>query len=295
MSTAIVYNKSIEDMFFDMVFSIKKELENLGEDCFLIDNISLAALSDEEINFKKCIFFDKDIIQGMRLELLGVRLFNNIGSIELCDDKRKCNELIKRDFRVPETIYYPLVFKENDTFFSNFANKVSEKLSLPLIAKTAFGSGGEQVFLLKSIEEVINFQKKYYKVPHLYSKFIEESKGKDIRVYVVGEKVVASMLRENENDFRSNIIMGGHGSPFKISEEIKETAINLCKLLGLDFAGIDFLFSNDGNHYVCEVNSNAIFTAISKICNINIAKEIAQWVKEMKSGPGLEDIYFADL
>ena len=283
MSVAVIYNKSIEETFSSMVNDLKREFETLGEDCFVIDNITLGKLPDKAISFEKCVFFDKDCVQGMRLELLGVKLFNNIGSIELCDDKRKCTEFLKKDFKLPETVCYPLIFRPDSDFFVQFAKETSERLSLPLIAKKAFGSWGEQVYLLNTVDEIIDFQQMNWSVPHLYCRFIKESRGRDLRVYVVGEEAAGAMLRENKFDFRSNIACGGSGQAFPLSAEIEKTAVDICRYLSLDFGGVDFLYSEDGGMYVCEVNSNAMFTTINQVCGVNIAKKIAGHVVNSRS------------
>lgn len=283
MSVAIVYNHSLQNLFGKIAESICKEVQAIGEESFVIDNFTLSKIPDDKINFSKCIFFDKDIIQGIRLEMLGVRLFNNIGAIEACDDKRRSTELLRHDFKVPKTIYYPLIFKHDSIFFEAFANEIAKQLSLPVVAKAAFGSLGMQVFLLNTVNEIIEFQNKYYPTPHLYSEFIKESRGRDMRVYIVGGKICASMIRENKNDFRSNISLGGKGIPFQPSEQISLLAADICNTLSLDFAGIDLLFSDDDKPYICEVNSNAMFTETDKICKTNIAAEIAAYVVNTQS------------
>ena len=102
--------------------------------------------------------------------------------------------------------------------------------------------------------------------------------GEDIRVIVIGGKYVCAMKRTNPDDFRSNIGLGGHGENF----EADNALINLCervaKILKLDYCGIDILTDDEGNRYVCEVNSNAFFAEAEKVCKVNIAKKFADMV-----------------
>ena len=108
-------------------------------------------------------------------------------------------------------------------------------------------------------------------------KFIASSKGKDIRINVVGDKAIVSMLRENKDDFRSNISNGGTGSLYQPEQAYLDLAIKASKALGLDFAGVDVLFGEDGP-IVCEVNSNPQFASTLKATGVNLANYIADYI-----------------
>lgn len=275
--TLLLYNKSIENAFLPLCLKLEEEFLKLGENCRIADNRTVWKM--EEPDFENCVFLDKDMILGQRLEQKGVRLFNNLGSIELCDDKRKTAEYLKGSFKIPETVCYPLTYREDPDFFESFADQVTEILRLPVVAKLAYGSWGEQVFLLQNKQEIIDFQKKYYTVPHLYCKFIKESRGRDLRVYFADGKAVAAVKRENKHDFRSNIALGGSGKNHILTENEKKTAEEVCRFMSLDFGGVDLLFSEDGEPYICEVNSNAMFTATQAVTGVNIARRIAEGIK----------------
>ncbi|PWM46149.1 MAG: RimK family alpha-L-glutamate ligase [Clostridiales bacterium] len=274
MKTGIIINHSYPG-FYNMSTTLKKDLENLGNEVFILTNKDALIKSDEELDFDKCIFFDKDVPLGLRLEMLGIRLYNNIGSIELCDDKRRTYELIRRDFKTPLTFPAPLSFTNSNC--TDFLNTVEHSLGFPLVAKFAYGSLGKEVFLLNNRIELDSFYNKNYNTPHLYQKFISESTGKDIRVYVIGGKACAAMTRENRNDFRANIALGGTAKPFELNPDIAELCENVASLLGLDFCGVDLLFSDDG-YYICEVNSNAMFTHISTVTNVNLSQILAEHI-----------------
>lgn len=278
--TLLIYNKSIETAFLPLCEKIQKEFQRLEEPCRIFDNRTAQQIKKDDLFFENCVFLDKDAVLGQRLEQWGVRLFNNLGSIELCDDKRKTAEFLQGTFKIPETVCYPLLYAPDPPFFEQFAAETAEKLTLPLVAKLAFGSWGQQVFLLHSIAEIIDFQKKYYAVPHLYCRFIQESAGRDLRVYYADGKAVAAVKRENKTDFRSNIALGGIAENHEFTEQERQTAEEACRFLNLDFGGVDLLFSEDGFPYVCEVNSNAIFTATEEISGVNIARHIAEGIKK---------------
>ncbi len=271
---AVLYNRSLESIFGNQARAVARELDC---PCYYTDE--LLFLKDEEIEFEKCVYFDKDVIPGLRLELLGIRLYNNIGSIELCDDKRRTGELLRRDLCIPETITSPLFFSDNSDFRKTFAGRVGKKLGYPLVAKLAFGSLGQQVKLLQTEEELLNCSKDWKEKPHLFQKYVKSSKGKDVRIYVVGGNVVAAMERYNPNDFRSNIGAGGRGTKIKPPQEFEQAAVDACQLLGLDFGGVDLLYGENGEPVVCEVNSNALFNELNAVCDVNIEKHIADTVR----------------
>lgn len=277
----LVHNHSVKH-FTAQCGAVSRELEKRGCLTRILSNSELS-LMKELPSAGKCVFYDKDIPLGLRLELKGMRLFNSIGAVELCGDKCRSYEMLS-EFPQPETLIYPKTFFPDDKFFGDYSEYVVQTLSLPVIAKLADGSQGREVFLLKTFDEVTEFQKRYYKIPHLYQKFIEASKGTDIRVFVIGCEVYASMIRSNPNDFRSNIALGGKAKKTEIGKDIKELCVSVTSFLGLDFAGLDILLGKDGEPYICEVNSNALFTTLSSVCEVNIAAGIAEHVLKAKNG-----------
>ncbi len=274
MKTAIIVNHSYNG-FIKMAETLKKDLSLLGCDTDIITNKNAILKDDTELDFDKCVFFDKDVPLGLRLEMSGIRLYNNIGSIELCDDKRRTYELLRKDFPTPLSYPAPLSFSYTEC--ADFFDEIETRLGFPLIAKFAYGSLGNEVFLLHSRNEAESFYMKNYTVPHLYQKFINESAGKDLRVYVVAGKARAAVLRENKHDFRANIALNGTAVPFELTENISSLCENAASALGLDFCGVDILFSDNG-YLICEVNSNAMFTKISAVTGINLSYILAEHI-----------------
>ena len=111
-------------------------------------------------------------------------------------------------------------------------------------------------------------------------KFIASSRGRDLRINVVGGMVIATMYRYNDNDFRSNISNGGSMKPYEPTSEQKDVAIKAARVLGLDFAGVDVMFGENGMPIVCEVNSNPHFKSTMECTGINMAEHIMQHIAE---------------
>ena len=163
---------------------------------------------DEKVDF--IIFWDKDIYLAQRLETQGYKLYNNAKAIELCDNKILMYQaLAAANIRIPRTFIAPKTFEGLNYSKRDFVNEVTKEIGLPMVIKEAYGSFGEQVYLANSLEEANKIIDQIGYKDFLMQEYIASSKGKDIRINVVGNKAIVSMLRENQNDFRSNISNGG--------------------------------------------------------------------------------------
>lgn len=260
---------------------IAEELSLLGASVEIRKNFNLAAISGDRVvvsgRYDFCVFLDKDNVAARLLEKSGLRLFNRAAAIEVCDDKMLTNvALAGAGFNVPDCIYAPLCYHADSNINGEFLKDVGEKLGFPLVAKINFGSLGTGVTLIKNAEELTAYEKKNLALPHFYQRFIDCGCGQDIRVIVVGGRVVCAMKRRNERDFRSNIELGGTGERYVCDGELAEKCVNIAKTLGLDYCGVDILTGKDGGYYVCEVNSNAFFAAAERVCGVNVAKAYAE-------------------
>ena len=224
------------------------------------------------------IFWDKDIYLAERLEKEGVRLFNSARAVLLCDNKiLMYQELASKGIKIPRTFIAPKTFEGLNYSKRDFLNNVIEKIGFPIVVKEAYGSFGEQVYLAIDEESLNNIVDQIGYKDFLMQEFIASSKGKDIRINVVGNKAIVSMFRQNDNDFRSNISSGGHGEKYEPDEEYLEMAIKATQALGLDFAGVDVLFGEDGP-IICEVNSNPQFASTLKATCVNLADSIVEYI-----------------
>lgn len=263
-------------------------LYKLLSDAFDKNNISLEIKRAEDISLEVgksitskpdfVIFWDKDIYLAERLESNGIRLFNNSRAINLCDNKiLMYQELAKNGINIPRTFIAPKTFEGLNYSKRAFLNSVINEIGLPIVIKEAYGSFGEQVYLANNLQEANRIIDRLGYKDFLIQEFIASSKGKDIRINVVGDKAAASMLRENKNDFRSNISNGGNGTNYSPKQEYIDLAIKAKKALGLDFAGVDVLFGENGP-IICEINSNPQFASTLKATGINLADEIVEYI-----------------
>ena len=192
------------------------------------------------------LFWDKDIYLAQRLENLGIKLFNSSRAIELCDNKiLMYQELAKHNIRIPKTFIAPKTFEGLGYTNLSFIDDIANQIGYPLVIKETYGSYGEQVYLAKNKEEAASIINKIGYKDFLVQEFIKSSSGKDIRVNVVRDQQIVSILRENKTDFRSNISIGGVGSRFEPEQEYVDLAIKASLALGLDFSGVDVMFGEN--------------------------------------------------
>ena len=242
--------------------------------------VDVEELKKNASNVDFVLFWDKDIRLAYLMEEFGYRLFNSARAIEVCDDKSLTFlELIKADVLMPKTVIAPKTFENVNYTETGFVDGVIDKLGLPLVVKECFGSFGMQVYLVKSKEELVAKLVETSPKPLIFQEFIAESKGRDVRLQVIGNQVVASMYRYSDSDdFRANLSIGGKMKQYVPTKEQERIALECCKAIGLDFAGVDLLFGEDGKTYVCEVNSNAHFKNIYDCTNVNAATLIMKHI-----------------
>ncbi len=152
----------------------------------------------------------------------------------------------------------------------------------PLVVKLLEGTQGKGVVLAetnKAAEALIEAFREM-KANFLVQEFVKEANGTDIRCFVVGDKVVASMLRRaKEGEFRSNLHRGGIAEKIKITPQERETAVKAAKALGLNVAGVDLLRSSHGPS-IMEVNSSPGLEGIENTTKIDVAGLIVEFIEK---------------
>ncbi len=227
------------------------------------------------------LFWDKDVLLASYLESLGIPVFNSACSIALCDDKGKTFLALKDSgLPLPKTILAPFTYDNIGYNSFDFVDRVIEELSLPLVLKENYGSFGMQVYLIHTREELVEKLKEISPKPCLFQRFLSARAGNDVRLQVVGDRVICAMERYSDGDFRANITIGGHMRAYTPTKEEEEMAICAAKTLGLTFGGVDIIYDVDGPK-LCEVNSNAHFKNILDCTGVNAASEIIACIAEI--------------
>lgn len=222
------------------------------------------------------ILWDKDVRLGYQLQRLGIRVFNPPEAIEICDDK-SLTHMALTGLPMPPTIIVPTTYKYVGYGDMSFVDKAVEYLGLPMIIKECRGSFGKQVYLVETTAQAKEMILAREATPMLMQRAMTESFGRDIRIYLVGGRVIAAMERRNDGDFRANIANGGSSAAYTPTTEESELAVSAVQRLGLDFAGVDILQS-DGGPLICEVNSNAHFHGMEQCTGADVAGAIMEHI-----------------
>jgi ribosomal protein S6--L-glutamate ligase len=212
--------------------------------------------------------------------MMGVFAVNESQALARSRDKLRCMQLLAR-----KGIGLPV------TGFAHSTKDVRGVIDLvggaPLVVKLTEGTQGIGVVLCetdKAAESVIEaFRGLDANI--LVQEFIKEAKGADIRAFVVGDKIVASMLRQGApGEFRSNLHRGGTAAKVRLTPEERSTAVRASKSMGLRVSGVDLLRSNHGP-VVMEVNASPGLEGIEKSTGVDVAGAIIEHI-EKNAAPG---------
>lgn len=218
-------------------------------------------------------FYGTAVLRHM--ETMGMYVLNESIAIARSRDKFRSLQLLAR-----KGIPMPL------TSFAQSPDDTDDLIRMvggaPLIIKLLEGTQGKGVVLAESHQSavsIINAFKEMH-VNILVQEFIEESRGMDIRCFVIGDKVVAAIKRQaKDGEFRANVHQGGKAHKIKLSPQERLIAVAAAKTMGLKVAGVDLLRSNKGP-LVLEINSSPGLEAIEKTTQVNIAGKIIQFIEK---------------
>ncbi len=270
---------------------LKSEFNKLGVDIEIVsDGYARVALKSDgaEIDLDATdfgIYLDKDKYLSQILTKSGIRLFNTHQAVRVCDDKAETYiALAGNGISFPKTVFGALCYSPDKLVLESSADMIIAKLGCPVIVKECFGSMGKGVYKAENKNELLEIMEKVKLKPHLFQEYIPFAKGVDVRVIVIGGRVVASMERRNTEDFRSNVAQGGTGVKIDLPINFKNVAERASKVLGLDYCGVDLLYGKNGEPVVCEVNSNAFISGIEKATGVNVAKIYAEHIINVIKG-----------
>ena len=272
------------EQYLQQPLRLREEFEKLGVVVDVKRNDEFLRIEDGKVKtplseYDFCVYLDKDKYVLKGLDKLGLPLFNGMEGVLDCDDKMLTYlSLEGTGIPMPKTLAGLCCFSFKEEIKEGSLQRIEKELSYPIVVKESFGSLGQGVYLVKDRIDLLDLMNKLKCRPHLFQEYISDSYGKDVRVIVVGNKVLGGMLRTSNGDFRSNLGAGGKGDKYELSVEMKEVALKVAFALKLDYCGIDFLLKKDGNFVLCEVNSNAFFSGFEKVTGVNVAKEYAEYI-----------------
>lgn len=218
-----------------------------------------------------------------QFEQMDVVVANTSNGITNSRDKlRSLQILSKHNIGIPETTF---VRDRRDVL------PAIERIGgAPVIIKLLEGTQGVGVILAETVKtaEAIIETLRSANQNVLIQKFVAESKGRDIRAFVVGDQVIAGMRRVAQGEeFRSNVHRGGKAEMVELDETFKETAIRSAQIMGLRVAGVDMLEGKDGPQ-VMEVNSSPGLEGIEGATQLDIAGAIIDYIAAQVKFPEMD-------
>ena len=199
-----------------------------------------------------------DYLISKQLEMLGVTCFNNSTLTQIANDKNLCYQYVSQ-----------VDIKIQDTFFS--VDSINNfNYSFPLVLKNPTGRGGNEVFLINDEDELTE---KLLEYPNAtLQEYCSTNKPRDLRVYVIGNKIVQGILRIGEYDFRANYSLSHNAQVYYFSALELEYIQKVINLFKIDYAGIDFLINDNGELIFNEIEDAVGARALYELTDINIAE-----------------------
>lgn len=206
------------------------------------------------------------------LEQEGVRVFNSSRVTEIANNKGKNYEFLKDV--VP---FLPIKYKDNITI-----SKISDNgFTYPYIIKSCKGHGGSQVFMVHNKQEKEQALQDMNGDNYIIQQCCSDL-GRDVRVYIIGNKIVAAVLRTSENSFKSNFSLGGKVQQYQLNSKEINMVNAITQKLPMDYAGIDFTFHN-GKAVFNEIEDAVGARMLYQVTDIDIVQKYTDYiVKEMK-------------
>jgi ribosomal protein S6--L-glutamate ligase len=209
------------------------------------------------------------------MESMGMYTLNESIAISRSRDKFRALQLLARKgIPLPRTSF---ALSPDDT--EDLIRMVG---GAPLVIKLLEGTQGKGVILADSHQSAVSIINAFKEMATniLVQEFIEESRGTDIRCFVINDKVVAAIKRQaKEGEFRANFHQGGKALKVKLSPQERAIAVAAARTMGLKVAGVDLIRSNHGP-LVLEINSSPGLEGIEKATHINIAGKIIQYIEK---------------
>lgn len=218
-----------------------------------------------------------------QFEQMGVFSLNSSSAIGAARDKLRSTQILSRhQVGIPPTAF------ARDR--ANLAQSIEAVGGAPVVIKLLEGAQGIGVILAETnkVAEAIIETLHSTRQDVVIQRFVSESRGRDIRAFVVGERVVAAMSRQATGDeFRANLHRGGRASKIEIDPAFERTAIVAAQVMGLHVAGVDMLEGPDGPQ-VLEVNSSPGLEGIELATGVDVAQAIVEHLEERVTFPDLD-------
>ena len=262
---------------------LQKEAEKLGYDTSLIDaKITQINTSSKIQDFdfgnivlERCVSYYRGLYFTACLEFLDIPVINEFNVSNICGNKMLTSMMLKKNnIPTPKTYF---------SFSANAARENLDKVGYPMVIKPVIGSWGRNVIPLKDKDtsDAIIEQREITDGPLdriFYLQEMIDRPPRDIRVITIGDKAVTAMYRKSSGSFKTNIALGAEPEICEITNEIEDLCASASKAVGGGILGVDLMEDKEKGLVVHEVNNTVEFKGLVKVANINIPKEMIEFV-----------------
>lgn len=259
-------------------FITEAKVQNIDLELVLRESLTIGIKDGRQVIYQNnCICTLPDFVVIRTIETLiqayfeaqGVRTFNAALVAQLANHK-SLTHVAMQQLGIPMA----------ETYFLDKASLPDQlPLAFPFIMKDAHGRSGKQVFLIENKEQW------HQKIAWLHSSDLLVQKlnyplGRDVRVFIIGKKIIGAVLRENNNDFRANFKLGGSATLYHLTTENKQMIEKIIHHFNFDLVGIDFLINEHGGLIFNEIEDVVGSRILSKVTNINLLEEYVTYIRE---------------
>ena len=257
----ILYDK--EDLGGNRFFAerLMDSGNDLGFDCSIVTTDSMDYEDAPEVVVSR--IRDSDILS--QLEDYGSTVYNRSSVCRICNDKAFTYSFV-RSLGIPTL---PFSFPGQEM-----------PAGPPWVVKSCMGHGGTEVFKADSKEDVDRFVSGLEGRKPIIQSFASDP-GKDMRVYVLGGRIIASVLRSSDTDFRANFKLGGKAELVEIPDDIRMMVRRIVPELMADFIGIDFVFG-DGKAYLNEIEDVVGTRMLYSLTDLDPARMYMEYIAHSK-------------
>ncbi len=219
-------------------------------------------------------YFNLAIVR--QLERMGCIVYNNAATIEMVRDKLHTHQVLAE-----KAIPSPRTMLAKFPVDANMMEMIESTLGFPVVVKTLNGALGIGVFLIedpKAFKDQMDLiGQTSPDIQLIFQEFVESSKGRDLRLFVVDGELIASMERRAKpGDFKANYSSGGTVHEFHADREAIDLAVKTAAALDIQIGGIDLLFKKGGGYTICEANTFPGFKGLEKASGVNVARKILE-------------------
>ena len=261
----IDYNRAYIDMYFRSCGKRNIHLELITPDVFF----DAPEMPVECVAADIVINRSRDVSVALECEKMNIPVFNNSQICRMGNDKLAAvNYAAEKGIRVMPTF------------------ETADGLDYPFVMKSRDGHGGKEVFLIENEQDLasaLSVAETSSDTKWIYQKVASDI-GRDLRVYITGNKITAAMLRTSENDFRSNFSLGGSAAVYTLSKTEIETVEKLTDGLDIGHCGIDFIFDR-GELVFNEIEDVVGSRMLYKYTDIDVVEEYVDYIFSRAKAP----------